>query len=478
MQPRKFPVVLVLSGLLGGCFNTNTRTSFAAKMPPGLDPRTAISESYARLVARDAVLWLWPTMELWNARLHAAQIAEASLQAGLPTAPLNHLAMGHAVADANGNLACPSQDVLWGCAVLALDKGPVVVQVPDFGGRCWLVQVLDARHDAFANLGAMHETAPGFYLLVGPEWEGEQPSGIQRGFRCGTNTAVVVVSVFQQASADDARAARDVIGGIDIYPLTDFDGQPKRRDWSHLPEASATDGPSTIAPASFVSALPDLLADARPLPGEEARAARLAAVLGAARQAPALQQAFTDEVGKAIEELVSPLREFRNVGVPLPHHWTTVNNGAAYGTDELTRTAVTRLGLELPRAVEMKAFFLDLDDGGQRLNGHKSYTLTFAPGDTPPVAGFWSVSLYDKAHGFVRSPSGRCAVGTFDPDLQPGTDGSLTLYIQADEPKGSKRANWLPAPRDEDFSLCLRAWWPRPPTIVGDWTPPGAVLQE
>jgi len=40
-----------------------------------------------------------------------------------------------------------------------------------------------------------------------------------------------------------------------------------------------------------------------------------------------------DEAKRADEDLVAPLFEFRNYGLPLPHHWTTVNNGAAFGTD-------------------------------------------------------------------------------------------------------------------------------------------------
>ena len=49
---------------------------------------------------------------------------------------------------------------------------------------------------------------------------------------------------------------------------------------------------------------------------------------------------------------------------------------------------------------------------------------------------------------------------------------ALTAYVQADEPKDSaQRANWLPAPK-VDFSLYVRAYWPKPAVADGSWTPP------
>ncbi|MFX9457975.1 hypothetical protein ABTO37_19535, partial [Acinetobacter baumannii] len=82
-----------------------------------------------------------------------------------------------------------------------------------------------------------------------------------------------------------------------------------------------------VIPATFVDELPLVLDDASPLPGEQALYAELRAVVEAARQNPELKRAMTDEVGKAEEDLVGPLLQFRNYGLPLPHHWTTQRNG-------------------------------------------------------------------------------------------------------------------------------------------------------
>jgi hypothetical protein len=44
--------------------------------------------------------------------------------------------------------------------------------------------------------------------------------------------------------------------------------------------------------------------------------------------------------------------------------------------------------------------------------------------------------------------------------------------VQAKAPTEEvQRANWLPAP-EGDFSLYVRAYWPKAPVTDGSWTPP------
>ena len=63
-------------------------------------------------------------------------------------------------------------------------------------------------------------------------------------------------------------------------------------------------------------------------------------------------------------------------------------------------------------------------------------------------------------------------------DLKYNADGSLTIYVQADPPAGVLRTNWLPAPKDADFSLYVRAYWPKAAVLDGQWTPPAAQRSE
>src|SRR5581483_3261673 len=97
-----------------------------------------------------------------------------------------------------------------------------------------------------------------------------------------------------------------------------------------------------VLPEKFMDELPIVLADAPPLPGEEARYAQVLAALAAAKADPALEAAMTEAAAEADTQLVKPLFEFRNYGLQLPHHWSTITNEAAFGTDYFTRTAVAK----------------------------------------------------------------------------------------------------------------------------------------
>ena len=97
--------------------------------------------------------------------------------------------------------------------------------MPDFGKRFWVYQIVDLRTDSFVQLGQMHGTTPGFYLLVGPDWAGEVPKGITRVFRCPTNTGLVAPRIFQDDTAEDRLAIQDVLTGIMMYPLAEYDGR-------------------------------------------------------------------------------------------------------------------------------------------------------------------------------------------------------------------------------------------------------------
>jgi len=454
----------------------------SAVLVAGPVPGTRITEGYARLVARDVYFWSWPMMNIYNKRQAFAKAPSPGLMGGIvPFAPPNRLAMLSDYIDpAERIVACPNQDVVYGGGALALDESPAVMQVPDFGNRFWVYQVVDVRTDSFADLGAMYGTKPGFYLLVGPDWDGDTPSGFAGVFRSKTNTGFVAPRVFQDDTPEDKRAVQSVLSGIDMYPLSMFDGKMKTQDWTKLPKfPSAAEGAAEtkwVFPDKFVDQLPAVFQDAPPLPGEEARYKQVLAVIDAAKQDPALKNAMIDEATKTEKELIDPLLEFRNACIPIAHNWSTQTNGAAFGTDYFTRTAIGKSNILVNKPNETKYFYQDLDENGERLNGSKRYTVTFTAGEVPPVRGFWSLTLYNRYHFFEPNSIKRYSVGTKNRDLVTSSDGSLTIYVQPDAPTDpAQRANWLPSPKDANFSLFIRAYWPQEAVTSGKWTPP-AVL--
>jgi hypothetical protein len=438
-----------------------------------------MTEEYVRMVGRDAYFWGWPMVNLYNRRLTYTKVPTIGIVRPVVAAPPNQLGMLTDYIDPEERVvACPNQDVVYGIGALALDQSPVVVQVPDFGSRFWVYQIVDLRTDSFAELGAMYGTRPGFYLLVGPDWKGAVPTGITKVFRSMTNTGIVIPRVFQADTPEDKLAVQVPVSQIMMYPLADFDGKMKSKDWSKLPVfPSTSQGDEEIKwvkPEAFFDVLPAVLNDAPPLPGEEARYAQIRSVLNAAAKDPTLKDTLTQIAVETDKALITPLFQFRSYGLPLPYQWTTQRNGARFGTDYFTRTAVAKSNIFVNQPEETTYFYQDLDANGARLNGASRYTITFAKGAVPPVKGFWSLTLYNQYHFFEPNDLGRYSLGTKNKNLQYNADGSLTLYVQADAPAENLRSNWLPAPKNGDFTLYIRSYWPEKEILEGTWTPPGA----
>lgn len=136
--------------------------SWARSLPPTPDVRVSITKAYAAHVARDVFFWAWPLVNIYNRRIAFSKMKEQRHVGPLLDAPLNRLTMLMDYVDPEGrNVACPNQDVVYGLGMLALDESPVVIQVPDFGDRFWVYQIVDLRTDSFVQLGKMHGTSSG-----------------------------------------------------------------------------------------------------------------------------------------------------------------------------------------------------------------------------------------------------------------------------------------------------------------------------
>jgi hypothetical protein len=451
--------------------------SATATAVPGPEPGTRITPGYASLIGEFAYLWGWPMVNVHNRYATFKDVPKPGLMGGIvPVAPPNTLAMLHDyIAPEERMVACPNQDVVYGFGILSLDKEPVVVQVPDFGDRFWVYQIGDQRTDGFAELGKMYGSEPGFYLLAGPGWEGTAPDDIKKVFRSPTNIGYVVPRAFLNDTPEDRASVQPVINQIMMYPLSEFTGEIKTTDWTAIPkfppQSEGEEEVKWVVPDKFFDQLPEILNEVPPLPGEEPLYALLQSVLDAASKDDKIKAALNQAAADADANIVKPLFQFRNYGIPLPDNWTTINNGADFGTDYFTRTAVAKSNIFVNQPAETKYFYQDLDSTGARLNGSKRYTVTFPKGELPPVKGFWSLTLYNEHHFFYPNDLKRYSLGTKNQGLKYSPNGSLTLYVQNEPPGEDKRANWLPAPAG-DFTLYIRAYWPEASVVEGKWTPP------
>ncbi|MFN9370172.1 MAG: DUF1254 domain-containing protein [Planctomycetia bacterium] len=479
MPVRRLRAVLALAATM---FAAGSAVTPAATIAGAIGPSEAI-----RAVAREAYVWGWPLAYVHQCRTRIAMISSPGRSGGLPVAPLNELAMlTDRITPRTGFVPCPNRDVLYGFGVFDLAATPVVIQIPDFGDRFWLYQLGDQRTDGFADLGSMHGTRPGCYLVVGPGWAAAVPPGIIGVLRSPTRHAYCIPRIFFTSADGDREAAVAAAAGVLAYPLGEFTGRPQMRDWSRLkwlPSLSRDN--AVVGPDRFLDILPQLLADVPPLPGEEPLYDRLRGLVAAVAADPAVGAAAAAAMHDAEREVVAPLFEFRNVGRPLPGGWTTVVNGAAFGTDYLTRTAVARSNVFVNRHRETKYYYLDVDSAGRRLHGDRRHVITFSAGSLPPAAGFWSLTAYDSRHALPADSTERHAIGSRDAALAFNGNGSLSIVIDPagmahEEPAGPSAggANRITAPPGP-FSLYLRLYEPGAAALDGRWPPPaGGAAQE
>lgn len=192
-------------------------------------------------------------------------------------------------------------------------------------------------------------------------------------------------------------------------------------------------------------------------PGEESRYAAMRAIIAAAQNNPELKKALIDEATKCEEELVDPLLQFRNWGVPLGNGWSSTSNNAAFWTDYFARTACAKSNILVNAPRETKYIYQGPRLQGRPAQWRKSLHPHICEGPDTTVLWLLSLTLYDHTHFFVPNELNRFSLGTKNKDLVIAKDGSLTIYVQADPPSETQRANWLPAPKG-DFTLYLRAY--------------------
>jgi hypothetical protein len=100
-----------------------------------------------------------------------------------------------------------------------LSKGSQILHVPDFSGRYYSVQFTDpSKNTNFAYVGTRTtDTKAGDYLITGPGWKGQVPSGTTQ--ISSPNNSVLVLGRVLVYSDSDLSTAYDLSKQIQLTPL-------------------------------------------------------------------------------------------------------------------------------------------------------------------------------------------------------------------------------------------------------------------
>jgi len=138
---RRFLVPLLGAGaaflmLAGNAQAQQAPIPTTAAQVPGPAPGTAMSKEYVQMVGRMAYMWGWPLVNAANRAIAFSKAPEPGLLGGVVPVAYGRNAMltGYIRPDQTF-VTCTNQDVVYGTGYMALDKEPIVFQVPDFGNR-------------------------------------------------------------------------------------------------------------------------------------------------------------------------------------------------------------------------------------------------------------------------------------------------------------------------------------------------------
>jgi len=284
---------------------------------PGPPPGTRMTKAYVQSAGRTAYLWGWPLVNSVNRGAAFSKVPEPGLLGGvIPVAFGRNAMLTGYVSATETFITCPNQDVVYGAGFFALDREPVVIQVPEFGDRFWVYALYDARTDEFSEIGKQYRTKPGFYLMVGPNWKGEAPAGITAVVRSSTSLAFSAPRIFMDDTEEDHKAIQPLLNQVVFYPLSEFDGKMKTKDWSKLPvfpapKSSGKGETKWVNPETYFDELPAVMKSVPPLPGEEALYNWIGSLLEAATKDPAIKATLKETAVAAERDLIEPFFQWR-----------------------------------------------------------------------------------------------------------------------------------------------------------------------
>ena len=378
-------------------------------------------------------------------------------------------------------LQTPNSDTPYSFLGADLRAEPLVLTVPPIeDGRYFSLQFVDGYTYNFAYVGTRTTgNGGGKFLLAGPGWKGDKPAGVDDVIRSDTDLDFVLYRT-QLFSPDDLANVTKIQAGYQVEPLSSFLHQP-------TPPAPPTDWLTPLTAEQqktspkFFEILNYTMRFA-PIMGSEKDIRDRFATLGIAADGSFNADTLSPEIREAVQAGMSDawaeLAAFKKDKVDTGQ----VTSGQVFGTRDqlggnyLYRMAGAVLGIYGNSSTEAMYPVLSTDTGGAPLSGADDYTLTFAPGQLPPVNAFWSVTMYKLPESLlVANPINRYLINSpMLPNLVKNPDGGLTIYIQNTSPGPDKEPNWLPAPPGP-FTLYMRLYSPKPDALDGHWQAPKPV---
>ncbi|MGX5696321.1 DUF1254 domain-containing protein [Agromyces soli] len=437
---------------------------------------SSLSRSEIHALAGEAFTYLYPlvTMDITRAQLTDGQPKDMH---GDPNA-FAHVRTFPAAEFRD--VVRPNFDTLYSSAWFDLTDGPVIIRVPDSGGRYYLLPLLDMWTDVFSAPGARTTgTGAQSLVLTPPGWAGEVPDEcvhipaptvyVWAIGRTQTNGPADFAAV--NAFQDDLRIER--IDGGDARVHADIADLPSGIDMTQEPLTIV----NTLSAVDFfayamrlLKVHPPHLTDGSVL----ARIRRIGITPGEDFDPSRFSEDELVALGEGVRATLQSYPKYVPLLGKMDNGWALYTTGiGVYGNDYLKRAVTAFVGLGANQPEDAVYPVNVRDAAGELPVGENDYVIHFEAEHLPPVDAFWSLTMYD-AEGFqVANELNRFAIGDRDP-LVYNADGSLDIYIQHRNPGPGKETNWLPSPLGL-LGMTLRLYAPKPSVLTGEWHCPPLV---
>lgn len=439
-------------------------------------PVSELTPEEARSIAKEAYIYGYPIVDNYRIQ-HSYFVAKDNTEYKNPHNILYNNPRVSTPADKA--MQTPNADTPYGNLGLDLRTEPIVLTVPALDkNRYFSIQLIDAYTHNFEYIGSRTTgNDGGSYLIAGPSWKGEAPKGIRKVIRCETEFAYAFyrTQLFSPADLDNVKKIQ---AQYKVQTLSSFTGEKAPTSAPAVEFIKPLGAEEQRNSLQFFNVLNFQLQFCPTHPSETALMERLSRIgVGAGRDFDTTK--LSPEIRKALHEGIEDAwKDFAVMKARIDRQ--EVTSGDAFGTreklnnDYLLRMAGDLLGIYGNSREEAMYPIYFTDDQGKPLDAAANrYTIRFAPGQLPPVEGFWSVTMYELPSMLLTAnPLDRYLINSpMLPKLQKDADGGITLLIQHENPGKGKESNWLPAPKGPFYTV-LRVYWPKQEILNRSWKVP------
>ena len=381
------------------------------------------------------------------------------------------------------DVTAPNADTLYTAAFFDVGKEPWVLSIPAMGDRYALFPLLDGWTTVFEVPGKRTTgTGAQAYAVTGPGWTGTLPDGVKE-YKSPTSLVWLLGRIYCTGTPEDYKAVHALQDEFKLVPLSAY-GKPYTPpagvvDPSIDMKTAVRDQVNRMDAVEYFTLLCELMKTNPPTEADAPIVEKIAAigiVPGQSFDKSKFKPDFVKRVPQVGFDRIMLHFKFSDGDVKDINGWGYTVKTGIYGTNYIQRALITAIGLGANRPQDaVYPTSLKYAGGliGRDYMGSEKYVISFPKGLTPPVEGFWSLTMYDAGYFFVDNPLNRYSISERQP-LKANADGSIDLYLQNESPGAEKESNWLPAPKGK-FLLMMRLYWPKetnPSIIDGSWVLP------